>query len=280
MIVYKYSGDSGFRILEDLRLKVTPPNEFNDPFEITPISRRARPLAEMLVDIRKKSEYFRNVYDDMIRDGRYNGSFEKFLKELPSEIPKCYPAYKKLSRREMTDRDMKILDGISPKIGVLCFSKPTDNIPMWSYYADQHRGVVIGVDVSRIGGKLPCFRGFVRYRKNRVRYNPFSPLSREQRSQTIFTKSYEWQHEQEFRCIFRLNDLIPSLPPNNERKMYFLDIPSDSIREIILGCRITPELEAKIRQELARRKKTFEHVQVLKCVRHVSRYELKIVPAG
>ena len=36
MILYKYAGESGLRILEDLRLKITPPNEFNDPFEVTP----------------------------------------------------------------------------------------------------------------------------------------------------------------------------------------------------------------------------------------------------
>ena len=36
MEVYKYCGDLGVEILEKLELKVTPPNQFNDPFEFAP----------------------------------------------------------------------------------------------------------------------------------------------------------------------------------------------------------------------------------------------------
>jgi hypothetical protein len=82
VIVYKYVGDSGLKIIEGLRLRVTPPNEFNDPFEITPKSRRARPLAEMLADVRTDSKFYRGVFDDMVRDGLYHSSFEQFILEL------------------------------------------------------------------------------------------------------------------------------------------------------------------------------------------------------
>jgi hypothetical protein len=190
MILYKYSGEPGFKILEDLRLKVTPPNEFNDPFEITPNSKRARPLVEMLAAINKDSEYYRGVFDDMVRDGFYHDSFDQFIRELPSELPKYYAAYKKLSRKEMAKRDMTTLDDVSAELGVLCFSKPADNIPMWSYYGNNHRGVVFGINVEEIGGRLPGPRGFVKYRKHRVRYNPFSAFSQQQRLQTVFTKSH------------------------------------------------------------------------------------------
>jgi hypothetical protein len=279
MIVYKYAGDSGLKIIEGLRLKVTPPNEFNDPFEITPNSRRARPLTEMLADVSKDSKFYQGVFNDMVQDGFYHDSLEQFIKDLPSELPKYYAGYKTLSRKEMAKRDMKTLDDVSPALGILCFSKPVDDIPMWSYYANHHRGAVFGIDVNKIGGRLPGFSGFVKYRKHRVRYNPFSPLSQKQRLQTIFTKSHEWRHEQEYRRVFRLSDLISPPVGKGEEKKYFLDISSDSIREIIFGCRIAPDLEAKIREEMQRRKKTFEHVRLLKCVRHASKFALKIVPA-
>src|SRR5271169_2550932 len=77
MILYKYVDEFGLKILEDLRLKITPPNEFNDPFEITPNTKRARPLAEMLANVRPDSKYFRGVYDDMIRDGECTGPFDQ-----------------------------------------------------------------------------------------------------------------------------------------------------------------------------------------------------------
>jgi hypothetical protein len=36
VILYKYSGELGTKILDDLKVKVTPPNELNDPFELSP----------------------------------------------------------------------------------------------------------------------------------------------------------------------------------------------------------------------------------------------------
>jgi len=155
MILYKYAGNFGIKILEDLRLKVTPPNEFNDPFEITPNTKRARPLAEMVAGARKDSDFYRAVYGDMVRDGACAGSFDQFIKDMPSAIPKHYSQYKKLSKREMINRDMDALDEVSLQLGVLCFSKPPNNIPMWSYYGNHHRGVVFGVNVKKIGGHLP-----------------------------------------------------------------------------------------------------------------------------
>ncbi len=218
----------------------------------------------------------------MVRAGSYAGSFDQFIKDLPSAIPKHYSQYKKLSKREMINRDMDALKEFSSQLGVLCFSKPPNNIPMWSYYGNHHRGVVFGVNVENIGGDLPGRYGFVKYRKNRVKLDPFAPqaCAVSQRERVLFTKSHEWRHEQEYRRVFFLSDLISPAPSKDGVKEYFLDISGDSIQEIILGCRVNTEQESKLRQELERRKRTFGHVRLLRCERHVSMFELKIVPAG
>ncbi len=173
MILYKYAGDSGIRILEDLRLKVTPPNEFNDPFEITPNTKRARSLAEMIASANKESKFYRAVYEEMVADAAYAGSFEQFIQDMSWAIPKYYLPYKRLAKKEMIKRDMAALDEVSSELGVLCFSKPPNNIPMWSYYGNHHRGVTFGVNVDNIGGELPGRSGFVKYRKHRIKLNPF-----------------------------------------------------------------------------------------------------------
>jgi hypothetical protein len=281
MILYKYAGDSGLKILKDRRLKVTPPNEFNDPFEITPASKRARPLAEMVADVRQDSEYFRSVYDAMVVDGEYVGSFSRFLQDMPAAIAKHYSPYKRLSRQETIKRDLAALDDVSLHLGVLCLSKPRANIPMWSYYGNHHRGVAFGINVEKIGTGLPGKSGFVKYCKQRVRLNPFAAqeVAVLQRERVLFTKSREWQHEQEFRRAFRLCDLISETSPNDGKKIHFLPIWSDSIEEIILGCRVKPRLESAIREELVRRGRPFSHIRLLRCERHVSKFELNVVAA-
>ena len=45
MALYQYSGEHGNLVLQNLQLKVTPPNEFNDPFEMSPIIKCADPKA-------------------------------------------------------------------------------------------------------------------------------------------------------------------------------------------------------------------------------------------
>jgi hypothetical protein len=153
---------------------------------------------------------------------------------------------------------------------------------MWSYYGNYHRGVAFGMNVKNIGDQLPVKSGFVKYCKQRARLNPFAPqhLAFLQRERVLFTKSREWQHEQEYRRVFRLSHLVSEISATDGIKRYFLRIWGNSIEEIVLGCRIRPELESAIRHELERRKRTFGHVRLLRCVRHVSKFELKIVPAG
>jgi hypothetical protein len=135
MILYKYGGGSGLKILEDLRLKITPPIEFNDPFEITPNTKRARPFAEMAVAAKTDSKYFRDVYDNMVQDGKDVGPFDQFIKNMAWAIPAYYSPYKKLTTSEMIKRDMLSLAEFSSHFGVLCLSTPpkqySDVVILW-----------------------------------------------------------------------------------------------------------------------------------------------------
>jgi hypothetical protein len=42
---FKYCDKSGLLVLKNLQVKVTPPNEFNDPFEFSPVVRNPNPKA-------------------------------------------------------------------------------------------------------------------------------------------------------------------------------------------------------------------------------------------
>ena len=83
---------------------------------------------------------------------------------------------------------------------VACFSETWESIPMWSYYADCHKGVCMKYDFalldtsdSRFENILPSLHK-VWYSEQRFvdRENAFAP----------FVKSLQWAHEQEWR-LFR-----------------------------------------------------------------------------
>jgi hypothetical protein len=281
-IFYKYAGDSGIQILEGLRIKITPPNEFNDPFELTPRSKFAITLDEMRGRLKTNPESYRGVWESMRADGHSN-TFEELLTELTKQLPLKFKGFEKLMREYLIEKDMKSLNEASEILGIFCVSRISSSIPMWSHYANNHKGVAIGINFSKVGGKLPGTFEQVTYRKTRRGVNPWllstNPEWLKQIKDTLFIKSRDWMYEQEYRRVFRLSDLNQTQPDIRGRRHYFLDITGDDINEIIFGCRIDVSYENQIREELCRRPKTFGHIKMFRCKRHDTKFELKIVSA-
>ncbi len=157
MVFYKYAGNSGIKIFKDLRLKITPPNEFNDPFELTPRSKFTITLAEMVDRANTSPDQYRGVFEDLKKDG-YRYTFEHFITELPKALPAKFSQFRKRMREKLVKNDMKSLNEASAFFGVLCVSKIANNIPMWSHYANDHKGIVIGLDMANIGAAFGPFR--------------------------------------------------------------------------------------------------------------------------
>lgn len=284
MIFYKYTGDWGLKILEELRLKIAPPNEFNDPFELTPRSKFKITINDMIEKSKSEPEHFRAVFENLKCDG-YSGSFEQFIRDFPEMVHQMgFSRFKKLMISELAKKDMRSLDEASKKFGILCVSKTHNSIPMWSYYANHHRGIAIGLDCSQIGKALPGPHFWkVKYRTARRGVNPWlnpsNPEWLKQVLDTIFIKSREWGHEQEYRRVFQLAELIHAPPDDKGNRHYFLDINGSNIRTIIFGCRVNQAIEDGIRSEFERRPKTFGHIKLFRCIRHKAKFELEIVPA-
>jgi hypothetical protein len=122
----------------------------------------------------------------------------------------------------------------APSVGLLSLSEKRDDILMWSFYADWHRGICMGFRVD------PACPFFSRIRE--VLYRDDMPGSGERRaSQTKFlarylAKSRAWQHEREWRIIEE--------GAGGELRSY----PTRSLCEIVLGCRIAKDREAQVRR--------------------------------
>ena len=280
MTFYKYAAESGIKILENLKLKVSPPNEFNDPFELTPKSKFTLTLDGMLNEMKANPDSYRDVHAAMKKDGLTH-TFEEFIKILPAMHSHKFNEFRERMRKKLVEMDMQSINEASRTLGILCVSKTSRSIPMWSYYANHHKGIAVGLDFSKVGNGLPGIFGKVRYCKSRRGVNPWLVSANakwlKQARGVIFTKSQDWLHEAEYRRVFRLKDLIHATPDQNGNRHFFLDIEGSAIREIVLGCRIDEAYEKRIRTELERRPKTFGHIKLSRCKRHSTRFELEIV---
>ena len=128
------------------------------------------------------------------------------------------------------------------KSSVFCLSKKKNSIPMFSYYADSHRGIAIEFQFS--DAEIPCgipyyslsHRG-VHYQGkivwNDVEYPATFPDLNYHRlydnpqmiTTLIFTKHHEWKHEEEYR-IFRIG--VPAKKVKFEKKL---------LTRVIFGCK-------------------------------------------
>lgn len=109
---------------------------------------------------------------------------------------------------------------LGKKRGVLCFSKTWQNPLLWSHYADRHRGLCLGFDVSR-----EIFWP-VAYVDDRPKM-PTPPTS-EAVQRLLFTKFSHWHYEQEYRAF-------PSIK-TAEDGLYFIYFSGKlRLREVTIG---------------------------------------------
>jgi hypothetical protein len=102
--------------------------------------------------------------------------------------------------------------------GVLCLSSRFNSPLMWSHYADQHRGICIEFDVSKLppGSVRPVQYGDSRELpasaiQSWLR-NDDTQARQEIERACLFTKSTEWRYEDEYRLLGRVGVQFSAVP--------------------------------------------------------------------
>jgi hypothetical protein len=122
-ILYKYVGVGGLDILEALRLKISSPVGFNDPFEFAPLFKK--PTVSVVQQTNKM-----NLPPDVLE--RFSNLFvsnwgEEEIRWLRATLSKF----------------------VDENFGVICLSDKNDDLLMWAHYGDRHSGLCIGFDFSQ-----------------------------------------------------------------------------------------------------------------------------------
>jgi hypothetical protein len=146
--------------------------------------------------------------------------------------------------------DDRIVSGALEDIVVLCLSDAWDNIPMWSYYAEAHKGFVIGLDS---GPEFCSNLGPVTYTRDYPVVDLDSGFRR-----AIFHKSEQWRHEREWRS-FRFDNKEYS-NPGNHHDVHLCHFQPDLIREVVLGHRMDDKTRSELRMSLCTAE--YQHVRV------------------
>jgi hypothetical protein len=128
-------------------------------------------------------------------------------------------------------RYQRLKDGLDNYMGLVCFSANWNNPVQWGHYADRHRGVCLGFEVSAQAHK-------VTYVSERLPARPSAMKSEGPRAEAhvteiLTTKFEHWSYENEYRLFPQLKDQDPS-------GHYFIDFDDQvALREVIVGHRST-----------------------------------------
>ena len=241
-ILYKYVGVGGLDILEALRLKISSPVGFNDPFEFAPLFKK--PTVSVVQQTNKM-----NLPPDVL---------ERFSNLFVSNWGEEEIRWLRATHRKFVDENF----------GVICLSDKNDDLLMWAHYADHHRGLCIGFDFSQFA--IPIEIHPVNYSDDRPELDTDSCFLGLQQvdnaRRVVYTKSSHWQYECEFRAFF--GNLGKSRPA-------FLFLPPRAIHRVILGLRTESHAEQSVRRLLSM--PTLDHVALFQAQADTRRFGIQLV---
>lgn len=206
--VYKYVDLEGLKlILKNKTLKFTNPSDFNDPFE-----------------------FHVNLVDRRLSLRHILGIYKKYDKTITREKIKRYKKEIKNNSKQSDNELFNLFEKRKKETKVSCFSEVSDNILMWSHYADKHCGVCIKFDSRLLEKSLKkdsmfCKTNYIK----RIKTKKLSEHKEKAIKYWISSKGKDWQYEKEVRIIL------------GSHKGESAPFDINSIREIIFGCNLTED---------------------------------------
>jgi hypothetical protein len=309
MQIYKYfSADAGRRFFSTWSLRITPPDQFNDPFEMCPPIEILRESDVFSLAAMQK-EFETHMARDLIDSGFGKGIAPEFAATLcgcllgklsAKEERRLLNQYPQLklnisAMRQQLRGGIKLAKDQFPMlvkrfessmhqtmrntIGALCMSRNGRHPLMWAHYADEHRGLVIEFDSS-----APCFN---RRRSDTdelgtfrmVCYSDTRPVLDSESGDDWFvrlalTKASEWTYEDEVRFLLELSKADKIV--EKETKIHLLDIPPSAVRSITVGCRARSATIDMVKSALSNNSAT-THILLRQAHADQRKYELNYV---
>jgi hypothetical protein len=178
------------------------------------------------------------------------------------------------------DETRKFIDEQRSKYLMLCLTTENNNLLMWAHYSDSHGGCVIGFDNAH-----PFFNREkpspvtklmeVTYSESRPMLPTFEECKVDSYKLMLLVKSQWWSYEKEWRMFAQPRAANYRGQDSKGLPMYLFDLPSDCVKEIIFGHKVSHEDKKRLRG-LARSR--YPHVQLFEARPNNALFDLDIRP--
>lgn len=252
MILYKYLSSDRIDVLLNCRIRYTQFGDFNDPYELSPnIDRIA---AEEEIQKLTKNDLPKLVEQEYEKHPIVHTliSKDKFLKLAKSQ--EDYFAQSITVLQPIISKLLPALlqDVFNINIGALSLSEDPKNELMWSHYAAEHKGYVLGFDSTHPyfnqrknpSDELRYLRK-VAYTKERPKIN----LMNTNGVELFLNKGMNWQYELEWRIMRPFNEATEVID-RKPHPIYLFSFPTGAISELIFGHRMSEKNKSIIKRKL------------------------------
>ncbi len=275
MTLYKYLPSSRLDVILNSQIRFTPLGALNDPYEL-------RPYMDRLAEKSRIQEHLEKNFPRLIgeacddEDAIYGPiGKEDILRFAEERKPALYGFVEKAQSR-VTRSLMGIFQAkCNELIGALSLSEAAGDQLMWSHYAEEHKGYVVGFN-----SEDPFFDQRVspedelRHLK-RITYVAERPplnLADSTATDLFFVKSNAWEYEAEWRILLPLSGASIT----NEAEFYpihLFSFPPKAVSSVIIGMRMSDDDIFRIKSHLAT-SDHYSHVKIYRASLHDRSYEI------
>lgn len=276
--MYKYlTKEGGLASLRNFSVKYSPPDEFNDPFEGMLRNFNQSELEELFflareaIHTEQAWQRFCNSSPFIDREKLYTLRHDFLAGNV--DLEHLLRLGLNVTANGMIQH---LSQDFSQKIGLACFSERKDSILMWSHYAQNHQGLVIGYRSRSFGSLLP-----IHYRTDRMplplgqfKMHPNRIGEKKWPIELWTSKFSEWAYEREWRSFALIDNLIAK--KKDDSVIFLKRLRPQSISELILGAKIDDEL----RKKCISFSKGHPWCSLFQAQYHKRDYALEFVPVG
>lgn len=248
-----YALENLEKLVMESRLRVSRPTDFNDPFDCRALFSTNGASSEALA-----------VFLENRLLARAPERPTRLLAELNDAAQPDPAGYARLMLHLAQESMTRYLE----RVRMVCFCEPgmrgePDNLLLWSYYADGHRGMCLVFDSTVLMSKAKACLRKVAYRTQYPSLLEYSAGDWERlHDLVLFSKSKQWEHELEWRLVVDAR---------------FADdgcilLPTRSLVAIVLGTRM-PEGDREAVHHLAQKSQQGA-IKVVQAHRHLEEYGL------
>jgi hypothetical protein len=231
MTLFKYVEPERVDILENERIAFTPPDRFNDAYELRP--QVAVSPAHLKRRIKEANEELNRESSDPPPAATRTERRRMECEAIKAAVQKAKSVY----AGQLEDALQK---DTSKLFGILCLSASNNKELMWAHYANGHRGFVIEFDCNHPGFQQLGKLWKVGYSEKRIVYDPANPDDQFWRVKPIC-----WQDEEEYRIVRQLRDRKEEIQKCG-KVFYLYELPRASVKAVYLGHRLDRAIRDRI----------------------------------